>query len=230
MERSWFEIFEKILIPLISAVVIPIFLGFVGYYLRNINKELEKERKLQNEHFAHSKRLNLYDTLAEKIIQTNNSIAKSTVTYQGVIAILIGRFNRSNKNRDENEDTSWIEKAFLKLEECHRELGIKIIDLINTYMAYNIIFNQNCIIPDQIINKMKEIKTVYDTNYPKLLLYKISAIHKISLSSEELKDLLELFTTVSPNYKQKCDELTIIINLFSVELQQILLGSLFQKA
>jgi hypothetical protein len=45
-EKSWFEIFEKIIIPSISSIGIPILLGLVGYYLRNLNKELEKERKL----------------------------------------------------------------------------------------------------------------------------------------------------------------------------------------
>ncbi len=227
--KTWFEIFEKIIIPSISSIAIPILLGVVGYFLKNLNKELEKERKLQNEHFAHSKRLELYDKLAEKITQTNNTISQSVIIYQGMIAILLGELYKSDKEQKKEKDTSWIEKGFTKLEETHRELGIKVIDLFNTYKTYNIIFNENAqVFSDQIMSKMKEIRTIYDTNYPKLLLYKLCAIHKIDISVEDKKDVLDLFENASPAYKKQSDELIEIINKFCNEAQTILLGNVFQ--
>lgn len=228
-EKSWFEIFEKIIIPSISSIAIPILLGVVGYYLRNLNKELEKERKLQNEHFAHSKRLELYDKLAEKIIQTNNTISQSIIIYQGMIAILLGELYEPGKKQKKDKDTSWIEKGFTKLEEMHRELGIKVIDLFNTYKSYSIIFNENTrFLSDQMISKMKEIRALYDTNYPKLLLYKLCALHKVDISAEEKKDVLDLFENASPAYKKQSEALIAIINKFCNEAQKVLLGNVFQ--
>jgi hypothetical protein len=75
---------------------------------------------------------------------------------------------------------------------------------------------------------MKEIRGIYDTNYPKLLLYKLCALHKVDISAADKKDVLDLFENASPAYKKQSEELIAIINKFCNEAQEVLLGNVFQ--
>jgi hypothetical protein len=108
-------------------------------------------------------------------------------------------------------------------------MGAKIIDLVNTYSAYKIIFNKNLTFAEQLIQKLEETRCFYEDHYLYLLSCKLYATSQNKSIKENQKVAKDLFENVSPAYKQKCNELIAIINLFCTGAQQNLLGKLFES-
>jgi len=215
------RIIEKIVIP--SAI--PLAVLVLGYFLRSLKKEFKNARILQAEHFAHDKRIKIYESLAEKIIKTKNSINRSVICFQGVIASISG-YCEASRNGEDTSDFSFIDEASKKMEELHKELNDNVEDLVNTFRAYSIAFGPDFQLTKSIEEKLSEIRALYFDNFPSILLFKCCVKKSVSLSNH-VKDVRYLFNEISPEYKKKCGELLQIIGTFSDKAQKALLGPFF---